>query len=710
MNGAARREKGSGSEIITIASSATRWNWTNCATTFATMLSIMNRSKRILSRIVVTLVIPTLIIDPIGSVAIRDAVVPVTQCESPLFQTEALANRALSPHLQTLFCHVRNFGSFWRKNKTAASAAAPKYRVNHGHHRLAALLHIVESKDLGALKLSDVVGSTGQTVEEVHKLYREGRLLLGQPGISYDKAKLYVQLIREYGFAINTAEAERRGLIARLVTLGYQAYTNFGFGLLDLSETTIDDPMIDLIPGFRNFVYDTTSPPAAALGSTSPSAVPAQKKQEPGAATDQTETGPSRISLGTMIEEDHRGPHGINAQIKGEFDSLRYDVPNVGPDRFLEPRDADNGYRRRIDFSMDNFLEQFADDFKNRDFEWKPETPPTIFFINPPADPETGKPRLFWWVGGRYAAAHYSVVNHSIYISRSFTKTIKCDFRVLKAIAWHETARIAGLSDAQADAIHSQIHPTLDKTVKDYAEQERPEAAPEPDTAPGAMESQSNGQAIAETIEFRSPKVSDNSFLIRGKPFFEQKWTLRDVVPLLSEEIDLPPKVLGLAVELVLNSERTNRRQSTSKTQVALHIAGYHSDNGEIYKITINQANSTLEDWQRLRINAEGVARQGIGYLSLENRANRLRDGAIDPQHGGGGLSVFETLCNAFETKLRYTRFREGQVHTELWMKPPAAALSSNSPKVESTASAGADAAAAPAVKPQQTRGLKISA
>ena len=78
-----------------------------------------------------------------------------------------------------------------------------------GHHRFAALMHIVESGDLGNVDLDAVVGRNGESVRELHQMWREGRITSGnnRDHFRVSKAEGIVESMREHGYITDSADA-----------------------------------------------------------------------------------------------------------------------------------------------------------------------------------------------------------------------------------------------------------------------------------------------------------------------------------------------------------------------------------------------------------------------------------------------------------------------------------------------------------------------
>jgi hypothetical protein len=95
------------------------------------------------------------------------------------------------------------------------SSASPRRDLQGSTHRFTALMHIVESGELGALKLTDVVGAGGETVEQLYTMWRRGEIGAQNAPDCFepDKARAMVQSIRKNGYITDQAKAAEKGLV-----------------------------------------------------------------------------------------------------------------------------------------------------------------------------------------------------------------------------------------------------------------------------------------------------------------------------------------------------------------------------------------------------------------------------------------------------------------------------------------------------------------
>ena len=82
-------------------------------------------------------------------------------------------------------------------------------------HRFTALMHIVESGQLGKLKLSDVVGAQGETVADLYGMWRRGEIGAQNAPDCFEpaKARAMVKSIRDNGYITDQAQATKAGLV-----------------------------------------------------------------------------------------------------------------------------------------------------------------------------------------------------------------------------------------------------------------------------------------------------------------------------------------------------------------------------------------------------------------------------------------------------------------------------------------------------------------
>ena len=137
-------------------------------------------------------------------------------------------------------CDTCNGGS------TALAVMEPR-SVRLGTHRLAAILRIVNEGDLGALRMTDVVGCHGETVQDLVNLYRACRLRTygGQSRFEESNAREMVQSIRQHGYVSDAAAARATGDIG-----------SFYKDEIGPIETVLgrEDPLFDSDPRVRDFV------------------------------------------------------------------------------------------------------------------------------------------------------------------------------------------------------------------------------------------------------------------------------------------------------------------------------------------------------------------------------------------------------------------------------------------------------------------------
>ncbi len=95
------------------------------------------------------------------------------------------------------------------------AAAGPSRDLQGSTHRFTALMHIVESGQLGKLKLSDVVGAQGETVAELYTLWRRGEIGAQNAPDCFDPAKArdMAESIRQHGYISSREQALAAGLI-----------------------------------------------------------------------------------------------------------------------------------------------------------------------------------------------------------------------------------------------------------------------------------------------------------------------------------------------------------------------------------------------------------------------------------------------------------------------------------------------------------------
>ncbi len=95
------------------------------------------------------------------------------------------------------------------------SSSGPSRDLQGSTHRFTALMHIVESGDMGALRLGDVVGARGETVGQLYELWRRGEIGAQNAPDCFEpaKARAMVESIRKNGYVTDSAEAQARGLI-----------------------------------------------------------------------------------------------------------------------------------------------------------------------------------------------------------------------------------------------------------------------------------------------------------------------------------------------------------------------------------------------------------------------------------------------------------------------------------------------------------------
>lgn len=99
--------------------------------------------------------------------------------------------------------------------------------LHGGTHRFAALMHIMESGELGAVKPTDVVGINGETVRELYDMYKAGIIHTTNGVFNAGKAKRLVPLIRQHGYITDPEKAKSlrlEGRAGRIDDSGYDIH------------------------------------------------------------------------------------------------------------------------------------------------------------------------------------------------------------------------------------------------------------------------------------------------------------------------------------------------------------------------------------------------------------------------------------------------------------------------------------------------------
>lgn len=91
--------------------------------------------------------------------------------------------------------------------------SAPRRQTLHGGtHRFAALIAIVESGNLGAIKLTDVIGVNGETVEYLYNEYKQERIQTTNIHFDPRVARPLIALLRQHGYVTDLKQAQELGL------------------------------------------------------------------------------------------------------------------------------------------------------------------------------------------------------------------------------------------------------------------------------------------------------------------------------------------------------------------------------------------------------------------------------------------------------------------------------------------------------------------
>ena len=169
------------------------------------------------------------------------------------------------------------------------------------------------------------------------------------------------------------------------------------------------------------------------------------------------------VSFGTICELDHReAQDGLNEQLRQEFSRLRHTLGRQDNAPLTE-KEVDDAYGQ--DWSP--VRERYRQFLTDHPYKGRLLPMPQIFFVDPPGG------GFFWWVGDRYAAAHYDRDANRIFISRRLARhIIKSSWHMidwyssrLNAMAYHETLHIAGLTHREASEAHHLVDPGVDAFI-----------------------------------------------------------------------------------------------------------------------------------------------------------------------------------------------------------------------------------------------------
>jgi len=137
------------------------------------------------------------------------------------------------------------------------AASGPSRDLHGSTHRFSALMHIVESGQLGKLKLSDVVGERGETVAQLYELWRKGEIGAQNAPSAFDpdKARGMAESIRKHGY-IKTRE---QALAAKLIDPANRDEIH-GIDILMPDKSGESVPIHKKLDGWQDFVLNGKKP------------------------------------------------------------------------------------------------------------------------------------------------------------------------------------------------------------------------------------------------------------------------------------------------------------------------------------------------------------------------------------------------------------------------------------------------------------------
>jgi hypothetical protein len=132
-----------------------------------------------------------------------------------------------------------------------------------GTHRFAALMHIMQSGDLGNIDPAAVVGRNGETIQELFELYQAGHVGAhnAEDCFTPGKARELVESLRQHGYVTDVETAQRTGAQDSMTAERIDSFSPVN--LVPYQEGMEHEPIQDKLERFLFFVEHGRRPTGA---------------------------------------------------------------------------------------------------------------------------------------------------------------------------------------------------------------------------------------------------------------------------------------------------------------------------------------------------------------------------------------------------------------------------------------------------------------